>query len=112
MPPEKRVIAIGDIHGCLTAFDLILKQLELTPGDRLVALGDFVDRGPDSRGVLDRLIELNRAGTLIAIFGNHDQMILESRTDPMHDWLKSYGRKTLKSYGLGAGEIDQIHDAH
>ena len=70
-----RTLAIGDIHGCLTALDLLLARVEVRPDDRLIALGDYVDRGPDSRGVLDRVIKLHETGQLIALRGNHDAMM-------------------------------------
>ena len=54
-----RTIAIGDIHGCSTALSALLEAIGPTKDDTLVMLGDYVDRGPDSRGVLDQLIELS-----------------------------------------------------
>ncbi len=53
-----RTIAIGDIHGCLLALNAILGAIDPQPDDVIVTLGDYVDRGPDSRGVLERLIAL------------------------------------------------------
>ena len=53
-----RTLAIGDIHGCLAAFDHLIRFAKLTPQDTLVILGDVVDRGPDSRGVIARLMQL------------------------------------------------------
>ena len=53
-----RVLAIGDIHGCSGPLDDLLAFVQPTPDDLLVTLGDYVDRGPDSRGVLDRLVRL------------------------------------------------------
>ncbi len=50
-----KIIAIGDIHGCSRAFDALLEAIELQGEDRLITLGDYVDRGADSKGVLDRL---------------------------------------------------------
>jgi serine/threonine protein phosphatase 1 len=53
-----RLLAIGDIHGCLTALDALLAAVRPRDDDLLVVLGDYVDRGPESRGVLERLLEL------------------------------------------------------
>lgn len=53
-----RTIAIGDIHGCLLALNALLDAIQPTPEDTIVTVGDYVDRGPDSRGVLERLLEL------------------------------------------------------
>ena len=99
-PP--RVLAIGDIHGCLRALDALLDSLDLHD-DELVFLGDYVDRGPDSRGVLERLLELSaRPGTTF-LRGNHDLWMERARDDVR--WFKEWldrgvgGRATLDSYG-------------
>ena len=76
MPP--RTIAIGDIHGCSTA-DRAIEMIALEPADTLVTLGDYVDRGSDSKGVLDLLIGLADRCRLIPILGNHDEMMLRAR---------------------------------
>ena len=54
-----RIIAIGDIHGHAVALAALIRLVELQPADTLVTLGDYVDRGPDSKGVLDQLIQSN-----------------------------------------------------
>jgi serine/threonine protein phosphatase 1 len=74
-----RVIAIGDIHGCSRALRKLIEVLRLAPTDTLVTLGDYVNRGPDSRGVLDELIELRNQCNLVPLLGNHDQMLLTNR---------------------------------
>jgi serine/threonine protein phosphatase 1 len=103
-----RLLAIGDIHGCLTAFNTLLDAVSPEPDDQIIALGDYVDRGPDSRGVLDRLIALHAGGRVIALRGNHDLMMLDARTrtDPL--WLACGGVETLRSYGAA---MEQIEDA-
>ena len=55
-----RTFVFGDIHGCLAAFDAILTAIQPNPTDTIVTVGDYVDRGPDSKGVLDRLLELEQ----------------------------------------------------
>ena len=77
-----RILAIGDIHGCTIAFDTLLAQVAPQPEDLIITLGDYVDRGPDSRGVIDRILKLRETQQLIAIRGNHDIMMLEARADP------------------------------
>ena len=102
-----RLLAIGDIHGCLRAFTTLLDAVALEPEDRIVTLGDYVDRGPDSRGVLDRLIALYDEGRLIALRGNHDVMMLHvRRTGIVSWWLEYGGAATLHSYGIADGEFD------
>src|SRR5207248_827492 len=95
-----RILAIGDIHGCLTALDALLERVAPRPEDLLVALGDYVDRGPNSCGVLDRMIALHATGRLIALRGNHDVMMLGARAgDEFGAWLSCGGKQTLASYG-------------
>lgn len=95
-----RLIAVGDIHGCSRALDVLLAAVRLTAVDRLVALGDYVDRGPDSNAVLDRLIQLHRTGRLIPLRGNHELMMLRARMSPIEEkhWRYFGGDKTLASY--------------
>jgi serine/threonine protein phosphatase 1 len=95
-----RTLAIGDIHGCLRAFDLVLEMAQPEAGDVVVTLGDYIDRGPNSSGVLQRLIELQKRCRHVALKGNHDLMMLQARDEPgiFHDWLLSGGRQTLESY--------------
>jgi serine/threonine protein phosphatase 1 len=111
-----RVLAIGDIHGCLRALDTLLARVEPRPEDLLVTLGDYVDRGPDSRGVLDRLVALHRTGRLVALRGNHDQMMRDARRgrDEQRDWIACGGGSTLASYSPrgDAGELADVPAEH
>ncbi|MBP0018606.1 MAG: serine/threonine protein phosphatase [Cyanobacteria bacterium SBLK] len=95
-----RAIAIGDIHGCSRAFDLLLDAIALQPEDTLITLGDYIDRGNDSKGIIDRLISLSQQGHLIPLKGNHEIMMLEARQSQYEEqhWLKSGGEATLQSY--------------
>jgi len=98
-----RTIAIGDIHGCSMALDAILDALRPRPEDVIVTLGDYIDRGPDTRGVIDRLIDLDRGCRLVPLLGNHDQMLLDVRSGkyPIYWLLDIGGTTTLDSYGPG-----------
>ena len=71
-----RTIAIGDIHGCLPALETLLAAIRPQPADTLVLLGDYVDRGPNSRGVIQRLLGLQPQCHLVPLLGNHDEMML------------------------------------
>ena len=97
-----RTIAIGDIHGCSAALDALLDAIRPRPEDMIVTLGDYINRGPDTRGVLDRLIDLGRRCRLVPLLGNHEQMLLEARSG-LHPttWLGMGGLATLDSYGPG-----------
>ena len=74
----QRTIAIGDIHGCSQAFNSILTAIDPQAEDTIITLGDYVDRGMDSKGVLDMLISLSKRCNLVPILGNHDEMMLHS----------------------------------
>ena len=106
-----RTLAIGDIHGCLDALNLLLQRVDLRAEDRVIALGDYVDRGPDSRGVMDKLIQLHETGQLVALRGNHDAMMLDARKSYGRGlWLGVGGRETLQSYGVACPETFTIGD--
>jgi serine/threonine protein phosphatase 1 len=111
-----RTLAIGDIHGCLRALDGVLEMVRPEADDVLVFLGDYVDRGPNSRGVIDRLIELASRCRCVFLRGNHDQMMLDARTAGgcALDWPVFGGRQTLESYATDGhpGTIDGVPDAH
>ena len=100
-----RTIAIGDVHGCLAALAALIDAIEPDPTDTLVTLGDYVDRGPHSRGVLDRLIALGRRCRLIPLMGNHEEALLDALSDlsALKRWLTLGGADTLRSYGWTSG---------
>jgi serine/threonine protein phosphatase 1 len=100
-----RTIAIGDIHGCLDALDVLIDAVGPGREDTLVTLGDHIDRGPDSRGVLDRLITLARRCRLIPLLGDHEEMLLDALRDSsaLPRWLRCGGAATLRSYGWSSG---------
>lgn len=78
-----------------------MAQVRLQPQDRLVTLGDYIDRGPDSKGVIERLMSLHQKGQLVALRGNHELMMIRAkRSQPfaLHHWLSAGGKETLASY--------------
>ncbi|HEY4761771.1 MAG TPA: metallophosphoesterase family protein [Thermoguttaceae bacterium] len=98
--PE-RLITIGDIHGCLAALNTLLDIIKPEVDDTIVTLGDYIDRGPDSRGVIDRMIELQSMCRLVPLLGNHDEVLIDIRNgkeDLFADWLLFGGNTTLMSY--------------
>lgn len=85
-------VVIGDIHGNLRALnDLLTKvQANLRPEDTVVFLGDYIDRGPDSKGCVDRILEFRatESATVVALIGNHEDWMLRALRDPTrHSWL-------------------------
>ena len=111
--PQGRTLAIGDIHGCAAALKSLIAALKLNANDTVVMLGDAIDRGPDSKGVIDQLLELKQSCNLVPILGNHEQMLLDSVDGnmPLQDWLIHGGAETLDSYGKNAalGAIPNSH---
>ena len=106
-----RTIAIGDIHGCSAALEALLDALRPRPEDIIVTLGDYINRGPDSRGVLDRLIRLKHQCRLIPLLGNHEEMLFEAVADTPEYFLGVGGDATLDSYGPGR-DLNLIPDEH
>ena len=97
---EGRLFAIGDIHGCSTALRTLIEAIDPRPEDTLVILGDFIDCGPDSKGVVEQLIALSNRCRLITLLGNHEEMLLnavDSKSEYRY-WLKLGGKETLRSY--------------
>lgn len=110
---SKRLIAIGDIHGHSLALQALLSQISPKKGDVIVTLGDYINRGPDSCGVLDTLLGLQEQCHLIPILGNHEEMMLDSRDDHHAEqrWRFHGGEATIQSYGGNSG-IEQIPQTH
>ena len=88
-----RLIAVGDIHGCNAEFEELLGLLELKGGDRLVLLGDLVNRGPDSRAVIDAA----RSAGAIPLLGNHELRLLKYRGTGDHKYLKEHDLVTFEA---------------
>jgi serine/threonine protein phosphatase 1 len=110
---RQRTIAIGDIHGCSAALAALIDAVAPRPDDVLVTLGDYINRGPDSRGVLDLLIGLRSRCRLVPLLGNHEEMLLDVRSGKYSlEWLLDIGgTTTLDSYGPGR-DLDLIPDDH
>lgn len=112
METTARTLAIGDVHGCSTALDALLESVAPRDDDTLVFLGDYVDRGPDSCGVLERLIELSKRRNFVALRGNHDLWMVNARYQKrwFRSWLGVGGKATLESYGVET--LEPIPAAH
>lgn len=102
----QRLIAIGDIHGCFKSFrTLCEKKLKIEKADKIVLLGDYIDRGRDSKAVVDYIIDLKESGyDIIPLIGNHEDMLLNAyfsdENTPLLLWLQNRGGTTLKSFGI------------
>ena len=113
--PDEPIAVIGDIHGRADLLDKMLSDLDKThPGAHKIFVGDYVDRGPDSRAVLDRLRNLTGA---ICLRGNHEEMLLDFLDRPAESarrWLRNGGDRTLASFGIALTDADvpEFFDAH
>ncbi len=106
-PAGAKIYAVGDIHGRADLLDDLLHKIAKDAGGpakaTLIFLGDYVDRGPDSRGVLNRLIALQPDfADVVFLKGNHEAAMLDFLSDPedMMQWLDWGGEETLASYGV------------
>ena len=111
LPPERRVYAIGDIHGCdaqlANLHEIIAEDFARRPVDHAVLLhiGDYVDRGADTAGVLRRLLPGSPVAgmSVVNLVGNHDETMLHALSGDRPaatDWLFAGGRPALESYGV------------
>jgi serine/threonine protein phosphatase 1 len=99
-----RLFAISDIHGCFKPFyELIFNTIKLTKSDHLILLGDYIDRGDQSKEVIDFIIDLHKEGFNISpLAGNHEMMLVDSYYDQhvLPLWLMNSGMSTLISFGI------------
>ncbi len=110
VPEGLRVYAVGDVHGRADLLERLHKQigadLDRHPPDEVlvVYLGDYVDRGPDTRGVVDRVLAAD--WPRVCLMGNHEDMMLAAMSDPesLALWLFNGGNATLESYGVGVDD--------
>jgi serine/threonine protein phosphatase 1 len=101
---DKRLFAIGDIHGCFDPFhELVEQRIRIRKDDRLVLLGDYIDRGNRSREVIDYIIDMQDNGfDIIPLIGNHESMMLDSSENERakNNWFMNGGYETLLSFGI------------
>lgn len=109
---SQKFVAIGDIHGCRASLDALFNKLVDYKDRTFIFIGDYIDRGPDSKGVVDLLLELQKSLDIIFLRGNHEQMLLDAIDhDKRMLWLSNGGKETLKSYGASALEMN-FPEAH
>jgi serine/threonine protein phosphatase 1 len=109
-PAGIRLYAIGDIHGCDDKLALLHQRIAAdlaarpVPDHRIIHIGDYGDRGPNSAGVVERLLKMSGDPRVVCLRGNHDQMWLDFIADPDvtgQMFLRFGGKETLRSYGIG-----------
>lgn len=113
-----RLIAIGDIHGCYDELDMLIKYIKPTSTDTIIFLADYIDRGPNSKAVLDTVMELKQQCNVITLLGNHEAMMREAfnfensptdRINCVKFWLRNGGNATLDSYMFSADDLLSEH---
>lgn len=103
--PDVPFFAVGDVHGCLKLMQQLQKQMTVKdPTAPIVYIGDYVDRGEDSAGVLRDLFNQRNNPNIICLIGNHEEMMLSFIDQPAakgERWLRYGGLQTLASFGIG-----------
>ncbi len=110
------IYAIGDVHGCLSLLRkmeeaIIADAAEIDGEKYIVMLGDYIDRGPDSAGVIEHLLAPAPLGfTRICLAGNHEEIMLSyfDAPSPSNPWMKLGGVETLHSYGLTQAQLTRL----
>ncbi len=109
-----RTLVISDIHGCIVSLATLLAYARPETDDLIITLGDYVDRGPASAGVLDRLIKLHETHRVISLRGNHDVTMVRAHSGDFAEeqqfWLAIGGKPTLESYPRES--LDNVPGAH
>jgi len=103
---NQRLFAIGDIHGCFNAFQTLVEQkIQIKKSDKIILLGDYIDRGTHSKEIVDYIFDLQNNGfDIVPLTGNHEVMLLEARNNNEHlyRWIQNGGSETLKSFGISS----------
>lgn len=112
---NKKFFAIGDIHGCAEELEELLAKLPICDQSTVVFLGDYVDRGPDSRNVIDQIIKLQKKCRVVALRGNHESMFIDFLEKPDSSgaalFILNGGGSTLASYSEKEGHFT-VPDEH
>lgn len=116
IPAGERYYIVGDIHGRLDLFEALIAAIETDDAagpaaqTTIVLLGDLIDRGPDSAGVIDRAIAWSKTRTIRIIAGNHEEMFLQSFEDRemLRHFIRHGGRETILSYGIKRKRYNEL----
>lgn len=111
---SERLFAIGDIHGCFDSFrELVEDKIKISNRDKLVLLGDYIDRGKQSKEVIDYIIELLQKGfDIIPLIGNHESMLLDAlgNDELLSIWIQNGGSETMESFSINSlKDLDQSY---
>lgn len=110
---KARTYVIGDVHGCHAELVRLIEAIDPQPIDTVILLGDYVDRGADSKAVIATIIKLKERCNVIALMGNHEAMMCKALTEEdgyqrfsnIRHWLQNGGGQTAESYYLDIGAV-------
>ncbi|MDX1591016.1 MAG: metallophosphoesterase family protein [Balneolaceae bacterium] len=106
------LVVIGDIHGCVKSMRALWDKLKPWKDLPHVFVGDYIDRGPDSKGVVDFMLSAQSERQCIFLRGNHEQMLLDAyERGDAYNWMMNGGEATLKSYGEDI-RVTELPDDH
>lgn len=119
LPDGVRIYAITDIHGCAHLLQPMLRVIDFDVARSRpryaieVFMGDYIDRGPDTRATLDIMVERSRRGNVVFLKGNHEAFLVRVFEDPslFEDWIAVGGTQTLTSYGLAPPDLTRDEPA-
>jgi len=112
-----KLIAVGDIHGELYQLQKVFNKLSIDKGDKIIFLGDYIDRGNHSKQVIDFIIDLKNRHDVICLQGNHEMMAMDVNDGKggwqmFSSWMMNGGRTCLDSYGQHLNQLDVMFDIH
>ena len=106
---NKKLFAIGDVHGCFDKLKVLIEEkIQIKKSDKVILLGDYIDRGTQSKEVIDYIIELKEKGfDILPLIGNHEAMLLDAlaNNEFLFLWIQNGGSETLKSFGISSLEF-------
>ena len=106
----QRIFAVGDIHGCAKELEALLRKIKLSNDDLIIFLGDYIDRGPDARRVVDLILELSSMRKVITLRGNHESLLLDFLDRPESQgsglFVMNGGTSTLANYAESTGSFN------
>jgi serine/threonine protein phosphatase 1 len=107
-----KIFAIGDIHGCISQLDKLMAQIDINAEeDTLVFVGDYIDRGPDSKGVIEAILDIRKnVRNVVCLAGNHEDMFLNYCLDRRDEdlYMSNGGMRTLASYSFSREGTEEL----
>jgi len=107
-----QAVVIGDIHGCAKTLERLWEKLQPYEDRMHIFVGDYIDRGEDSKGVIDFLLSVRDQRSCVFLKGNHEEMLLRAtEPDRFELWLRNGGKATMRSYGYPA-TVEDLPSTH